>query len=49
MNSGGLSLGLGPESSVWVRAAHRSKTSTEQSQEVDRVSPEETDPKASQL
>ncbi|KAG5209443.1 hypothetical protein JEQ12_017008 [Ovis aries] len=37
-----------PESSVWVRAAHRSKTSTEQSQEVDRVSPEETDPKASQ-
>uniref|UniRef100_A0AC11C848 Gem nuclear organelle associated protein 5 n=1 Tax=Ovis aries TaxID=9940 RepID=A0AC11C848_SHEEP len=37
-----------PESSVWVRAAHRSKTSTEQSLEVDRVSPEETDPKASQ-
>lgn len=37
-----------PESSVWVRAAHRSKTSTEQSQEVDSVSPEETDPKASQ-
>uniref|UniRef100_A0A452G6L8 Gem nuclear organelle associated protein 5 n=1 Tax=Capra hircus TaxID=9925 RepID=A0A452G6L8_CAPHI len=36
-----------PESSVWVRAAHRSKTSTEQSQEVDSVSPEETDPKPS--
>lgn len=37
-----------PESSVWLRAAHRSKTSTEQSQEVDSVSPEETDPKPSQ-
>ncbi|XP_020761306.2 gem-associated protein 5 isoform X1 [Odocoileus virginianus] len=37
-----------PESSVWVRAAHRSKTSAEQSQEVDSVSPEETDPKAPQ-
>ncbi|XP_061007793.1 gem-associated protein 5 isoform X1 [Dama dama] len=37
-----------PESSVWVRAAHGSKTSAEQSQEVDSVSPEETDPKAPQ-
>ncbi|XP_006076052.4 gem-associated protein 5 isoform X3 [Bubalus kerabau] len=37
-----------PESSVWLRATHRSKTSTGQSQEVDSVSPEETDPKASQ-
>ncbi|CAI9170742.1 unnamed protein product [Rangifer tarandus platyrhynchus] len=37
-----------PESSVWVRAAHRSKTSAEQSQEVDSGSPEETDPQAPQ-
>lgn len=37
-----------PESSVWVRAAHRRTTSVEQSQQLDNVSPEETDPKASQ-
>ncbi|XP_032481446.1 gem-associated protein 5 isoform X2 [Phocoena sinus] len=37
-----------PESSVWVRAAHRRTTSVEQSQQLDKVSPEETDPKASQ-
>uniref|UniRef100_A0A4X1TUA1 Gem-associated protein 5 n=1 Tax=Sus scrofa TaxID=9823 RepID=A0A4X1TUA1_PIG len=37
-----------PESSIWIRAVHRRTTSVEQSQQVDNVSPEETDPKASQ-
>ncbi|XP_016069175.1 PREDICTED: gem-associated protein 5 isoform X2 [Miniopterus natalensis] len=38
-----------PESSVWVRAAHRRTTSVEQSQNLDSASPEDTDPQASQL
>ncbi|XP_010968331.1 gem-associated protein 5 isoform X1 [Camelus bactrianus] len=37
-----------PESSIWVRAAHRRMTSVEQSQQLNNVSPEETEPKASQ-
>ncbi|KAK2494064.1 hypothetical protein MC885_020609 [Smutsia gigantea] len=37
-----------PESSVWVKAAHRKMTSIEQSRQLDNASPEENDTKASQ-
>lgn len=37
-----------PESSVWVKAAHRRTTPVEQSQQLEDASPEDTNPQASQ-